>query len=46
MSGAITQWLLGNVDGRVTRKRTCPVLVIPLAFKDKAPAAKAAESPA
>ncbi len=45
--GAITQWLLGNVAGKVARKSTCPVLVVPLAFKEKYPAAaRAAESPA
>jgi len=42
--GAITQWLLGNVTGKVARKATCPVLVVPMAFKDKQPA-QAAESP-
>jgi nucleotide-binding universal stress UspA family protein len=42
--GAITQWLLGNVTGKVARKATCPVLVVPMAFKDKQPAL-AAESP-
>lgn len=43
--GAITQWLLGNVTGRVTRKAACPVLVVPLAFMERQPAL-AAESPA
>ena len=43
-SGAITQWLLGNVTGKVARKATCPVLVVPMAFKEKQPA-RAAESP-
>lgn len=33
--GAIAQWLLGNVAGRVVRKALCPVLVVPLAFKEK-----------
>ena len=28
-SGAIAQWLLGNVAGKVVRKAACPVLVIP-----------------
>ncbi len=28
--GAITQWLLGNVTGKVVRKARCPVLVIPM----------------
>ncbi|MBP5226977.1 MAG: universal stress protein [Kiritimatiellae bacterium] len=27
--GALTQWLLGNVAGKVVRKAYCPVLVIP-----------------
>ncbi|MBP5321361.1 MAG: universal stress protein [Kiritimatiellae bacterium] len=27
--GALTQWLLGNVAGKVVRKAHCPVLVIP-----------------
>ncbi|MDD4102155.1 MAG: universal stress protein, partial [Kiritimatiellae bacterium] len=27
--GAITQWLLGNVTGKVSRKATCPVLIVP-----------------
>ena len=43
--GAITQWLLGNVTGKVVRKATCPVLVVPRAFKEKQPA-QAVESPA
>ena len=43
-SGALTQWLLGNVTGKVARKATCPVLVVPMAFKEKQPA-RAAESP-
>jgi nucleotide-binding universal stress UspA family protein len=42
--GAITQWLLGNVTGKVARKATCPVLVVPMAFKEKRPS-QAAESP-
>ena len=42
--GAITQWLLGNVTGKVARKATCPVLVVPMAFKEKRPSL-AAESP-
>jgi nucleotide-binding universal stress UspA family protein len=42
--GAITQWLLGNVTGKVMRKATCPVLVVPMAFKEKQPAL-AAERP-
>ncbi len=42
--GAITQWLLGNVTGKVARKATCPVLVVPMAFKEKQPT-RAAESP-
>lgn len=42
--GAITQWLLGNVTGKVARKATCPVLVVPMAFKGKRPS-QAAESP-
>ena len=33
--GAITQWLLGNVTGKVVRKATCPVLIVPLAFMKK-----------
>jgi nucleotide-binding universal stress UspA family protein len=51
--GALTQWLLGNVAGKVARKCVCPVLVVPLAFKEKYPPAApqelpsmAAESPA
>lgn len=36
--GAITQWLLGNITGRVVRKATCPVLIVPMAFKGKQPA--------
>lgn len=36
--GAITQWLLGNVTGKVARKATCPVLIVPLAFMEKQPA--------
>ena len=43
--GAITQWLLGNVTGKIARKATCPVLVVPMAFKERQPAL-AAESPA
>ena len=43
--GAITQWLLGNVTGKVVRKATCPVLVVPRAFKEKQPA-QAAGAPA
>ena len=35
--GAITQWLLGNVTGKVARKASCPVLVVPMAFKEKQP---------
>ena len=27
--GAIAQWLMGNVTGRVVRKAECPVLVVP-----------------
>lgn len=27
--GAIAQWLMGNVAGRVVRKSLCPVLVVP-----------------
>lgn len=42
--GAITQWLLGNVTGKVARKASCPVLVVPMAFKERQPAV-AAESP-
>jgi nucleotide-binding universal stress UspA family protein len=42
--GAITQWLLGNVTGKVVRKATCPVLVVPMAFREKQPAL-AAERP-
>lgn len=42
--GAITQWLLGNVTGKVVRKATCPLLVVPMAFKDRQPV-PAAESP-
>ncbi len=42
--GAITQWLLGNVTGKVARKATCPVLVVPMAFKGRHPN-QAAESP-
>ena len=33
--GAITQWLLGNVTGKVVRRSTCPVLVVPQAFKNR-----------
>jgi nucleotide-binding universal stress UspA family protein len=44
--GAITQWLLGNVATKVVRHCTCPALVIPLAFKERHPAAAAAGSPA
>jgi len=40
-----TQWLLGNVTGKIARKATCPVLVVPMAFKERQPAL-AAESPA
>ncbi len=36
--GAITQWLLGNVAGKVARKSLCPVLVVPLSFKARMPA--------
>jgi nucleotide-binding universal stress UspA family protein len=36
--GAITQWLLGNVTGKVVRRAGCPVLVVPYAFKEKQPA--------
>lgn len=39
--GAIAQWLLGNVAGKVARKALCPVLVVPLAFKARMPAAAA-----
>ena len=35
--GAISQWLLGNVTGKVVRKATCPLLVVPMAFKAKQP---------
>ena len=35
--GAITQWLLGNVTGKVSRKAACPVLIVPLAFMEKQP---------
>ncbi|MDX9867430.1 MAG: universal stress protein [Kiritimatiellia bacterium] len=42
--GAITQWLLGNVTGKVARKTTCPVLVVPLAFKTRQPEPAAADS--
>lgn len=31
-SGAITQWLLGNVTGKVVRRASCPVLVVPMAY--------------
>ena len=44
--GAITQWLLGNVTGKVTRKAACPVLVVPLAFMERQQPALVAESPA
>lgn len=27
--GAITQWLLGNVTTRVTRRALCPILIVP-----------------
>ena len=27
--GALAQWLLGNVTGKVVRKAACPVLVVP-----------------
>lgn len=39
--GALTQWLLGNVAGKVANRSQCPVLVIPLAFRDRMPAAPA-----
>lgn len=42
--GALSQWLLGNVTGKVARKATCPVLVVPLAFKKKQPSS-VSESP-
>ena len=29
----LTQWLLGNVAGKVAQKAHCPVLIIPLDFK-------------
>ncbi|HRT30547.1 MAG TPA: universal stress protein [Kiritimatiellia bacterium] len=35
--GAITQWLLGNVTGKVVRRAGCPVLVVPYAFKERQP---------
>ncbi|MDR2849350.1 MAG: universal stress protein [Verrucomicrobiota bacterium] len=39
-SGAITQWLLGNVAGKVVRKAVCPVLVVPgAALRERAPEA-------
>ena len=41
--GAIAQWLLGNVAGKIARRALCPVMVVPLAFKARMPAA---ESPA
>jgi nucleotide-binding universal stress UspA family protein len=41
--GALTQWLLGNVAGKVAHKSLCPVLVVPMAFKARMPGA---ESPA
>jgi len=37
--GAITQWLLGNVAGKIARKSVCPVLVVPMAFKARMPVA-------
>lgn len=37
--GTLTQWLLGNVSGKVAHKSRCPVLVVPLAFRDRMPAA-------
>ena len=42
-SGAITQWLLGNVAGKVARKAHCPVLVVPLAFKARSTAVPSTE---
>ena len=43
--GAIAQWLLGNVAGKVARRALCPVMVVPQAFKARV-AAQEAESPA
>jgi nucleotide-binding universal stress UspA family protein len=31
--GALTQWLLGNVAGKIAHRSLCPVLVVPMAFK-------------
>lgn len=36
--GAIAQWLLGNVTGKVARRALCPLLVVPLSFKAQMPA--------
>lgn len=33
--GALTQWLLGNVSGKIAHRSACPVLVVPMAFKDR-----------
>jgi len=35
--GALAQWLLGNVAGKVAHKSLCPVLVVPMAFKARMP---------
>jgi len=37
--GALTQWLLGNVAGKIAHKSQCPVLVVPMAFKARMPEA-------
>jgi nucleotide-binding universal stress UspA family protein len=36
--GTLTQWLLGNVSSKVAHKARCPVLVVPLVFKERLPA--------
>jgi len=38
--GALSQWLLGNVAGKVARRSLCPVLVVPLVFKVRMPEAQ------
>ena len=35
--GTLTQWLLGNVSSKVVQKAFCPVLVVPLVFKERIP---------
>ncbi len=36
--GALTQWLLGNVAGKIAHRSLCPVLVVPMVFKERMPA--------